>query len=362
MIQKAEPREDRYTLYDETPGLMLRVEPSGNKIYYIDFTKDGKRSSKKLGSAEILTVAQAREATKDFLAKVTLGEDVGKKKSGPTLGEYLDEHYFPWVLAGRKSGTATVARLKFCFGFLWDTPIKDISVAGIEKWRVERMKSAKAASINRELTALRAALSWGFKRGLYDTHPLARLERLQERDSQPKVRFLAPDERERLMAALECREEYLRKMVIISLNTGIRRGALFSLLWSDVDLDKRILTLRGEDAKSGKTNHVPLNIAAFSAFKEWRQKSKGEGLVFPSPKTGKRMDNCKTAWKNLMKAAAIENFRWHDMRHDFASQLVMKGIDLNTVRELMGHSDIKMTLRYAHLAPEMKARAVAALD
>jgi integrase len=164
------------------------------------------------------------------------------------------------------------------------------------------------------------------------------------------------------MAALEGREGYLRKMIIISLNTGIRRGALFSLLWSDVDLDKRILTLRGEDAKSGKTNHVPLNDAAYNAFKEWLEISGGDGLVFPSPKTGEKMGSCKTAWKRLMKAANIENFRWHDMRHDFASQLVMKGIDLNTVRELMGHADIKMTLRYAHLAPEMKAKAVAALD
>jgi integrase len=361
MIQKAEPKPARYTFYDETPGLMLRVEPSGSKIYYIDYTKDGKRSSKKLGSAEILTPAQAREATKEFLSRVTLGEDVVKKKTCPTLGEYLEEHYFPWVLAGHKSGAATIARIKFSFGFLWDTPIKGISIVEIEKWRVEALKTHKAASINRELTAFRAALNWGFKRGLYDTHPLARLERLQERDSQPKVRFLTPDERERLMAALESCEEYFRKMVIISLNTGIRRGALFSLLWSDVDLDKRILTLRGEDAKSGKQNYVPINKAAFSALKAWRGASRGD-LVFPSPKTGNKLDNCRHSWVSLMKAANIKDFRWHDMRHDFASQLVMKGIDLNTVRELMGHADLKMTLRYAHLAPEMKAKAVAALD
>jgi integrase len=340
---------------------MLRVEPSGNKIYYIDFTKNGKRSSKKLGSADILTVAQAREAAKDFLARVALGEDAGKKKNDPTLGEYLAEHYFPWVLANRKNGAGTAARIKFSFGFLWDAQIRDIDIIQVEKWRVERVKTRKAASVNREVTALRAALNWGLKRGLYETDPLARLERLQERDSQPKIRFLSPDERERLFDALERCEPYLKCMTLISLNTGIRRGALFSLLWTDVDLDKKILTLRGEDAKNSKTNYVPLNDAALAAFREWRKTSKGE-LAFPSPRSGNRLTGCRHSWKSLMKAANIENFRWHDMRHDFASRLVMKGVDLNTVRELLGHSDIKMTLRYAHLAPEVKAKAVAALD
>jgi site-specific recombinase XerD len=74
------------------------------------------------------------------------------------------------------------------------------------------------------------------------------------------------------------------------------------------------------------------------------------------------MDNCNTTWENLRKRAGIENFRWHDMRHDFASQLVMSGVDLNTVRELLGHADLKMTLRYAHLAPGNKMQAVKELD
>jgi site-specific recombinase XerD len=108
-----------------------------------------------------------------------------------------------------------------------------------------------------------------------------------------------------------------------------------------------------------------MNKTAFDTLSRWRNQAKRTApgsFVFPSPQTGKKMGDCRTSWENLVKAAQIENFRWHDMRHDFASQLVMKGVDLNTVRELLGHADMKMTLRYAHLAPNIKMKAVEMLD
>jgi site-specific recombinase XerD len=123
--------------------------------------------------------------------------------------------------------------------------------------------------------------------------------------------------------------------------------------------------VRAATSKNDRQYYVPLNDLAFETISRWRDQSKKaspSSLVFPSPQTGKVMDNCNTAWEHVLKRAQIDNFRWHDMRHDFASQLVMAGIDLNTVRELMGHADLKMTLRYAHLAPENKMQAVKVLD
>ena len=96
---------------------------------------------------------------------------------------------------------------------------------------------------------------------------------------------------------------------------------------------------------------------AYAALKNWRKQTEGD-VVFPGKKN-EQFNNTKRSWQSLLKLAKIEPFRRHDMRHHFASKLViMAGVDLNTVRKLLGHSDLKMTLRYAHLAPEHKAAAV----
>jgi integrase len=218
---------------------------------------------------------------------------------------------------------------------------------------------------------------------------------IKERDSVLKVRFLTPEERERLEAALIAREDrirgkrehanewrtersyetkasldnefvdYLRPSVLLSLATGIRQGALFSLTWEDIDFDAQTITLRADNAKNGKTQTLPMIDDAAYILNLWRSQSGNtvaDALIFRSPKTGGQMQEVKTAWRKLLKDAGIENFRWHDMRHDFASRLVMAGVDLNTVRELMCHATMAMTIRYAHLAPENKLRAAQVLN
>jgi integrase len=214
---------------------------------------------------------------------------------------------------------------------------------------------------------------------------------LREDDSDTRIRYLSPEEQERLFVALNAREErikagrdnhnewldardrkqlpdlknaifvdHLMPMVVVSLNTGIRRKSLFELRWSDINFQEEVLTVRPPTEKSGKLVHIPMNEILTKTLSAWKDQTGGVGddLVFPSPKTGEMMNNCNSAWERLLQDADIKDFRWHDMRHDFASQLVMGRADLNTVRELMGHSDIKMTLRYAHLAPAVKQAAV----
>jgi integrase len=196
------------------------------------------------------------------------------------------------------------------------------------------------------------------------------------------VRFLSPAEEQRLRATLTARDldhaaarmsanewraarnrplfpnvpkgayaDHLTPVVLLAMNTGLRKGELLALDWSDINLQARMLTVRPENAKSGKQRHVPLNIEAMTVLRKWASQAGDSGSVFG-------IASVKTSWDTLLTTAQIENFRFHDLRHHFASRLVMAGVDLNTVRELLGHADLTMTLRYAHLAPEHLAAAV----
>jgi len=146
----------------------------------------------------------------------------------------------------------------------------------------------------------------------------------------------------------------------MSVNTGLRYGELAGLEWSAVDLRAKVLTVTGRTSKGAKTRHIPLNTEALDVLMRWRGEGAGKGLVFANA-DGSRIGSVKTAWLAVLKAAKIESFRWHDLRHSFASKLVQRGVDLAVVRELLGHGDFSLTLRYAHLEPKQKAEAVARL-
>jgi integrase len=379
------------------PNLRLYVWASGGKTWYAQYRDErGNQQSRKLGPADALTVAQAREMALDVKAKVAKGEDVKRPKPKPeilTLSVLVEKHYVPWYEENRKGIRETARTLRADFAYISDREIVTLTPADIEKWRSAcRSRGVKATTLNRRLAVLRSMLNWAVEMRLVEFNPLDKIKRLAETDSDQKVRYLTDDERQRLYAALEAREkrirearknhiewqterehdpsseivgkfaDYLRPMVLLSLNTGIRRGSVFGLRWSDIDFQTRTLTLRGDNVKSGKVTRLPLNSVAINVLTAWREQSAGtdDDPVFPSADGGE-FNNVRKSWGNILKAAEIKNFRWHDMRHDFASQLVMKGVSLMQVSKLLGHADIKMTMRYAHLTPEAGQAAVEAL-
>lgn len=385
-------------------GFVVKVAPAGTVAYTIRYRKpDGKQARRVIGYWPNMNPGEARELAKKALRDVdkkgdTTAEilerrrrkaEVTKIIGAPTLADFITDRYADWLAANTRSADATVTRLRKAFAEFKDKPLTEFSAWIIEKWRSDRRKAGLAPStINRDLSSLRGLFSRALEWELIAEHPLSKVKALQEPDG--KVRWLSDDEETRLRAALDAREErertgrasanawraarkyellpdlrnaayvdHLKPAVLVSLNTGIRQGELLKLDWGSVDLERAILTVVDHTAKSGKTRHIPLNDEALSALTQWREQST-DGIVFAG-KDGRPRVEIKTAWGKLLKDASIADFRWHDMRHHFASRLVMAGVDLNTVRELMGHSDMTMTLRYAHLAPEHKAAAVAKL-
>lgn len=393
LLQSIKLGEKVYELRDtKLTGFILRVYPSGRMTYVCQYGR-GKRLS--IGGTNVLTPTIARERAKEILVDVIKGADPQADKRAAkthTLESYIVDVYEPWVHAHHRNGGATIAMIKANFlPVLGKQKLDEISAWSVEKWRSERLKAgSKPSSLNRYLNALRASLSRAVDWNFIKENPLSRVKPLRT-DSKAIVRFLSDEQENRLRAALDSREEgirqervnanawrvergyellpdlrdnftdHLKPLVVLCLNTGLRRGELFNLTWSNVDFEHAMLTVRGDGAKSGQTRHVPLNEDALNTLRLWQTQTNDDSLVFPG-KNGKRLTNVKNSWRNLLKAASIMDFRFHDLRHHFASRLVMAGVDLNTVRELLGHSDIKMTLRYAHLAPAVKAAAVQKLE
>lgn len=395
VISKLKASDKQYDVRDtKLTGFLIRVNPSGKMTYVCEYRR-GKRLN--IGAVGVITPAQARDRAKEILGDATKGIDPkpeNSKQKNLTLKSFIENDYKAWAQTHRKRGIETVTRIKINFyAEFGQEPLDELSPLQIEKWRSARLKAGnKASTVNRDIAALKGALSKAIEWEIIDVNPLLKLK-LIKIDSTPKIRYLNKDEEIQLREALKEREEklrtarhqaniwrhkrgypektslhtlpfadYIKPMILISLNTGLRKGELLSLKWENVNLSLAAITIEGESAKSGKTRHIPLNKEALNTLTLWHQQCGiNRGLVF-SNKLGEQITDTKKAWTSILKKADIQNFRWHDMRHHFASRLAMSGVDLNTVRELLGHSDIKMTLRYAHLAPEHKAQAVAKLD
>jgi len=405
LVDTLKPQAMPYAVRDtELKGFMLRVRSNGGMTWFLDYRNAaGRRLTYKIGRHPGLKAEGARRSAEAAAGKVADRIDVqaeaqtarieGERAKVSTLGAFIKDRYEPWALQHLRRGDVAVARLRADFKKWLDEPLSSFNSWRIESWRRDRIKEkTKPVTVNRQLDTLRACLRKAVEWGVIDKHPMQGVKRLKV-DGDERVRYLTADEEARLRAALAKRDtakrerrerfnewrearnrgalppkpagyvDHMHPLVLVALNTGLRRGELFSLRWSDIDLDGAMLTVRAAAAKSGDSRRVPLNAEAQAVLRAWNKQAKPknvESFVFPGA-DGERLTNCNKAWAAIVKSAKLINFRLHDLRHSFASKLVQAGVDLNTVRELMGHADISMTLRYGHLAPENLKAAVAKL-
>ena len=316
--------------------------------WYIDYYVNGRRKREKIGPSKTLaeTVLQKR--------KVEIAEgkflDIRKEqkiKFTDFVGEFTEIHLKPNHKSWEKSDLHNLKRLK---SFFSGRSLHEITPLLVEKFKIETNKEVSPATTNRALASLKCifnkAIAWSKFEG---ANPVKGVKFLRE--DNKRLRYL---EQEEIVKLLRHCGGHLKPIVIVALHTGMRRGEILNLKWHDIDFRRGIIYLL--KTKNSEKREIPMNEAVRTALIKVR-KHPESAYVF-CDKRGWPFYSVRTSFFTALKKSDIVNFRFHDLRHTFASQLVMSGVDLNTVRELMGHKSLEMTLRYSHLSQDHKKRAV----
>jgi integrase len=233
--------------------------------------------------------------------------------------------------------------------------------------RIERPKKGnKPATANRLLATLKHMFTKAVEWEMVEEATLKRIRKVKFlKENNRRLRYLSKEECQGLIKTCD---SHLRPIVITALNTGMRKGEILNLTWEKVDLKQGFILLNEDDTKNGERREIPINGTLREALSELSQGTKERPrridipYVFYDPSNGKAYKDVKRSFHSACRRAKITNFHFHDTRHTFASHLVMAGVDLTTVKELLGHKHLTMTLRYAHLAPSHKVKAVDILD
>lgn len=344
-----------------SPGIYKR-----GKTFWITYMGvDGKQQwestrSKLKADADYLLACRKKEVA-EGITPVTSN----RKKYSTTFSQLADKYLeFCKSQKDYKSKAGRVRTLQRTFG---EMRLVDISLEDMETYQSARRTEAKqpkkeggessgivsAATVNRELAVLKNMFSKAEQWELIPESSLKIARKVKlTKENNKRLRFLSVTE---MTALVDSCSRGLREIVVFALNTGCRRGEILSLKWDHVDLKHGFIRIA--DSKNGESRDIPINTALADMFKGMVRRLDSP-YVFTNPDTGTRYQDLKRSFATACRKAAIMDFHFHDLRHTFASHLVMSGVDLTTVSRLLGHKSLAMTLRYAHLAPDHLKKAV----
>ena len=325
-------------------GVFARKTKTGSIRYGISYTYKGKRIQEVVGPTKTLAkktlgIRRAEIAQESF--------KMPSKKRTPTFVQFA-EIYLEHARQKKKTWRYDEGALRTAASFFKSKRVDQITSWDIERYRAKRAECRAKGTANKELALLRYMFNLAVEWGFLEKSPVAGVKALKE-DEHP-MRVLSSSEEE---ALLEAAAGHLKPIIVAALNTGMRKGELLSMRWRSVDLRRRVVTV--EVSKAGKVRHIPINGRLLTELKPLRKRG-ASGYVFRF--NGNPIKDIKTAFLKAVRRSKIKPCRFHDLRHTFATRLVLAGVDLATVKELMGHSSISTTMRYAHPAPEHKRAAV----
>lgn len=324
------------------------------KTYYLDFYVDGQRKRESAGfSKKVAEVLAAKR-----IAEIAEGKYLDVRKSKKTkFAEFCNEYLEKYAKVNKRSWTRDRTSINVLRPFFGNRRLSQITPRLIEDYKIHREKSVCKATVNRELACLRRIFSIAMDWGKASDTPFKGKAVKFFKEEKFRLRFLTKEEIARLLISCEetPKAAHLKPIVVLALNTGMRKGEILNLTWDQIDFENRIITLTR--TKTNEERHIPMNDSLISTLENIKNSYVRSDLVFGRTPEKPFLD-VRRSFTAALKRASISNFRFHDLRHTFASHLVMGGVDLRTVMELLGHRDIKMTLKYAHLSPEHQLDSV----
>ena len=334
------------------------------KQFWIDFTYNGKRYREAVAPDEDLAL--------DVLAKrkvdIREGKFFPEKEKVPDPVRFHDfaKEYLKWSIANKKPSAKNreLSQMRILDRDFGEKCLHEITRFDIESWKMKRKKKVKPSTVNRELAVLKGFFSRAVEWGKVKNHPARGIKTFKGIKS--RLRYLMPDEVRILLS--NC-AEHIKPIVIVAVHTGMRKSEVLGLRRDQVDFERGIITLT--DTKNSERRDIPMNETVKATLRAidgeekttFLKKGKSSAYYFASKiKKGSSYHWIDLSFHQALDKSKIEDFRFHDLRHTFASNLVMAGEDLNTVGELLGHKDPKTTRIYAHLSPAFKKKAVNVLD
>ena len=365
-VSRLRPGEREYTVWDtRVRGLGVRVRTTGGKSWVLLRQDAGGSRRVSLGLVETASVAEARRACLARQAEPVPEDRTARRDAVPLLrdfvaGEWREANFDRYKPSTRNAFRILLdGRILPAFG---SKRLDRIAPAEVRRWFDDFSRTAPG-NANHGLALLRQILNFAAACGHVDTNPARDIRR----NRRPVLtRFLSREEVDRLHRVLERQtgrgEQQQADIVRLLLLTGCRRGEIVQLRWSEVDDGRLIL----QESKTGRRT-VPLNTQARAVLQ--RQPRGTSPFVFPSPRDPSRPRGRNLAlWYRVRREVGIEDVRLHDLRHTVASHAVMNGVPVPVVSRLLGHSNVRMTLRYAHLgdrdierAAETVGQAIAAI-